>query len=113
MAVTKEQLRTEVGAGPGDDELLDRCLAEALDDIATYLLDNDVIAADLPPTILDRAVRVAAADAFHTSKAPNGIANQEYDQGNGEVTSVPIRVSRDPLRGARKVLELYVGPVIA
>ncbi|KRB73076.1 hypothetical protein ASE01_20080 [Nocardioides sp. Root190] len=113
MAVTKEQLRTEVGAGPGDDALLERCLAEAVEDITTYLADNDVLDTDLPPTVLDRAVRVAAADAFHTSKAPNGIANQEFDVGNGEISSTPIRVSRDPLRGARRVLELYVGPVIA
>lgn len=113
MTVTREQLRTEVGAGPGDDALLDRCLAEATEDVTTYLEDNDVVPESLPPTVFDRAVRIAAADAFHTSKAPNGIANQEFDIGNGEVSSTPIRVSRDPLRGARKVLELHVGPVIA
>ncbi len=112
MAVTVEQLRNEVGTNAADDSLLERCLAEALVDVTTYLEDNDVEVGDLPVSVIDRAVRIAAADAFHQTKAPNGIANQEFDLGNGEVSSTPIRVSRDPMRGARAALELYVGPAI-
>lgn len=113
MSFTREQLRTEVGAAPStDDALLDRCLAEAIQDVTTYLEDNDVVTADVPVVVFDRAVRIAAVDAFNQAKAPNGIVNQEYDLGNGEVTSTPIRISRDPMRGARTVLELYVGPAI-
>lgn len=112
MTVTKEQLRTEVGTTAADDDLLERCLLEATEDVTTYLEDNDVVVADLEEINFDRAVRTAAADAFYLAKAPNGVANQEYDIGNGEVASSPVRIGRDPLRGARKALELYVGPAI-
>lgn len=112
MVVTVAQLRDEVGTNASDDSVLERCLDEAIGDVTTYLTDNEVDPGDVPLGVFDRAVRIAACDAFHQSKAPNGIANQEFDLGSGEVSSTPIRVSRDPMRGARAVLELYVGPAI-
>ena len=115
MAVTREDLRTEVGASPGGDALLDRCLSVATDLLGTYMVDNlDAAEIDaVPESVHDQALLTAAADLFHQSKAPNGIAMQEYDLGDGGISSTPVRVSRDPLRGARAVLELYVGPAIA
>jgi hypothetical protein len=114
VAITKEQLRDEVKT-QGEDALLERCLAVTDQLLTTYLEDN-LDAADLaalPDVVRDQAWLTAAVDAFNQSKAPNGIVNQEYDLGNGEVTSTPVRISRDPLRGARAVLEMYVGPAIA
>lgn len=117
MAVTIEQLRLEVNTqdNASENTLLTRCLAVATGLLNTYLDDN--LTADeileIPETTHDQALLTAAADLFHQAKAPNGVAVQEYDTGNGEVAATPIRISRDPLRGARAVLEMHVGPAIA
>ena len=114
MAIDIDVLRKEVNTSAADDVLLTRCLVLATTLVVTYLADNleaeDVAA--VPSNVHDQAVLTAAADLFHQSKAPNGVAMQEYDVGDGDVSATPIRISRDPLRGARPVLDMYVGPAI-
>lgn len=115
MAIDVDDLRAEVNAGPSSDNaLLARCVGLAQQLITTYLEDNLEAeeVADLPTEVVDEATLKAAADLFHQAKAPNGVVMQEYDVGDGTVGSTPIRIGRDPLRSARPVLELYVGPAI-
>ncbi len=114
MPVTINDLRDEVGAGAGAtvDAKLTRCLAEATKDVTEYLEGNLDDVSVVPTEKQDQALLVAAADNWYLSEAPNGIVNQQFDVGAGEVGSTPIRIGRDPLRSVRPVLSLWIGPAI-
>ena len=117
MAVTVDQLLAELGAGNTEKVTarLTRVLAESGAYLLQYLQDSleaEEIAA-LPAVIRDKAQLVIAMDLYHQAQAPNGVTNEQYDVGDGTTASTPVRIGRDPLRGARQVLEPWIGPVIA
>lgn len=105
MAVTTADLREFVGATTNDDSLLSGCLLEATELVDKYVGDNEV-----PDAILDRAYVEVAADLFHRRNAPNGIANQQFALPDGGFGGQAIRIARDPLTAAYKILGRWVSP---
>lgn len=114
MAITAEQVRVEVNASASNTALCERCLLEAEGYVDTYLRDNltDDEITDLPAWVIDKAVLVTATDLYGQSKARNGISNEPIDLGDGTTATTQVRVSRDPLGGARQALAPYVIPAI-
>lgn len=114
MAVTKEQVRSEVNASAAaisDDKI------EAEIDLATVLVNGylggpmDGSAPDplpVPEAAYDKAIVVVAVESINQSNAPNGVLNQVYDVGVGDQSVTPVRVSRDPLKPAYPVLAPWV-----
>ena len=110
-----DTLRQEVGASASDDALLQRCL-----DLAIVLVEHhvdDSTAADetpieIPETVLERAIMVTAAEAFAQRNAPNGVLNQQYSAGDGDLVAAPIRIGADPMRPAYPLLDKYLIPAV-
>lgn len=97
MAVTAEEVRVFVGAETGEHTaLIADSLSEALTLVAKY-----VGTAPVAEALRDRAVLEVAADLFHRRNAPNGITNQ-FDIADGQ----PLRISRDPMAPAYKILRI-------
>ncbi|MDQ6524324.1 hypothetical protein RB608_11965 [Nocardioides sp. LHD-245] len=110
MAVTKEQVREELNASTVavSDTKINAELVVAEKQVNKYLggPDDGAVPDPLPvPTeIYDKAVLLVTTEAINQSLAPNGVLNQVYDVGMGEVTSTPVRIGRDPLKPAYPVL---------
>lgn len=106
MAVDVARLRAFVNTSSNDDADLESCLATS-----RVLLDGHIgdCARDVPDAVYERALLVVAAEMFNQAKAPNGILNQQYDEGAGSV----IRIGSDPMRPAYPLLSRYVPPRIA
>lgn len=102
--ITPSDLVQYVGA-ISDEDL---AAAQHFIDTATALVDGFCGAALVPEAVLNHAYTVVAAEMFSQREAPNGIA--QYADG---VTTTPMRVARDPMRGAYPVLARYIGPAIA
>jgi hypothetical protein len=123
VATNEAELRTEVGAQatPANDAKLTKCLAIATELVNKWIADNVPDAEivpdhdEVPEVMFDQAVLTAAADIWHQSKAPNGVVNQQFQPGIGtaDLAATPIRISRDPLRGVRPLLSLWIGPPVA
>jgi hypothetical protein len=116
VAVTKEELRSFVGADTSADVECQSCL-----DVTKVLLDNYLAADAAPPletavptALYDRAHLLAAAEMFNQGQAPNGVENQQFDDGgaSGYRVGVPVRIGSDPLRPAYSLLQQYVLPAI-
>lgn len=105
--VTAEDVRNQVGAGADRDP---DCRAAL--DLARALLDEHLADVDrddpVPAAVYRRALILAAAEAFNQAEAPNGVLNQQYDDG----TSAPIRIGADPLRPAYPLVQRWVLPVV-
>jgi hypothetical protein len=113
VAVTVTQLRDHVNVGPS--EVTDAALGGYLTAAAALLDDYliDVPATEpVPEAIVDRSLLLVAAEMFGQDQAPNGILNQQFDTADG-VTSLPVRVTADPLRPAYGLLSRWVPPVVA
>ena len=105
MAKTWEDLKTFVGSDEYEyDSLFEECFEEAQALVSKY-----VGAAVVPEVILDRAYLEVGADLFNRRSAPNGIQNQQYATVDG-VGFAPMRISRDPLAAAYKILGRWVLP---
>lgn len=102
MAVDLASLRQYVGASEGEaDVLLQGCLEEAV-----ALVDQYAGGAAVPLVILDRAYTEVAADLFNRRNAPNGVINQQFAlEGGGQA----VRIARDPMAAAYKLLQRWVG----
>lgn len=111
MAVTSSELRAWVNAGAGSlDSELAACVAQAQALVDKYV--DDYCSPSSPPEeVSDRAVMEVAADLWARRKAPNGILNQQFAAGDGDVGVTPIRISRDPLIPARPILAPWVTPL--
>jgi len=109
MAVTADELRTEVGAG---STVADAVL-QKLVDVADALVDDYVASAAegivVPELMVDQAWLACAVELFNLRKAPNGVLNQQYEGVDGGVQSAPIRISGDPLRPVRPLLAPWIG----
>lgn len=111
MTVTKEQIREEMNASPAavTDEKITRELAVATQQVNKYLggpADGDVPdPLPVPTEVYDKAVLLVTVEAINQSLAPNGVLNQVFDSGVGDLTSTPVRIGRDPLKPAYPVLD--------
>lgn len=114
MAVTKTQVRAELNAST--DAVSDAKI-EAEIAVATALVNRHLGGGDdgsapaplpVPATIHDKAILVVAVEAINQSLAPNGVLNQVYDSGIGDIASTPVRIGRDPLKPAYPVLDPFV-----
>lgn len=105
MTVEDSELKLRVNAGPADDQLVSDSLVAAEAMVDAYIDEQGVPDVEVPTAVRDRAVLRCAIDLFNQDKAPNGIVNQQYDVGDGTVGSTPIRISRDPMIGARAILD--------
>lgn len=114
MTVDIEKLKLRAKTTNASDvSLLTDALAEAKDRVTSYIHDSGKQTSDIPATGYDRAVLACALGLFRLDKASNGVLNQQYDLGNGEVSSVPVRVSQDPMKGARAALSQWITEVFA
>lgn len=110
MTVTKEQVREEINASSTavSDDKITRELALATRQVNKYLGGPDDGSAPNPPPVpaeaYDKAVLLVTVEAINQSLAPNGVLNQVYDGGAGDLVSTPLRISRDPLKPAYPVL---------
>lgn len=114
MTVTKEQVREDLNASTAtvSDDKITAELA-----IATAMVNKHLGGADdgtapsplpVPEAIYDKAVRVVAVESINQTLAPNGVLNQAYDAGGGEIVSTPVRIGRDPLKPAYPVLDPWL-----
>lgn len=107
MSVTAEQVLEEAGAGPSDEDLAERVLAEAEIHVAEFILVNLIDSANQVPTeIEDSAVLRCAVDLFARAKAPFG--TQILPDGSGQM--VAQRLGADPLGGVRSILARWCLP---
>lgn len=105
MANTMEDLKAFVGSEDYEyDALFTDCLAESIALVSKY-----VGVAVVPVVILDRAILEVGADLFNRRSAPNGIMNQQYATVDG-IGAAPMRIARDPLVAAYKILGRWVLP---
>lgn len=122
MTISVSTLRATVGAQPSDDAALSLDLAQAAALVAQYV--SGTVAAipaeepttwsvitelDIPTVILDRALGEVAHDLFSRRRAPNGILTQQFDTPEG-IGSQAIRINRDPMAPAYKILGRWVVP---
>lgn len=77
-------------------------------DSSSEILDVYIGDVEVPDSAKDRALLLTATEMYHQDKAPNGVLNQQFDVGDGTITSTPVRIGSDPLRTARAVLALWV-----
>lgn len=113
MTVTRVQVREDLNASTASvsDAKIDEELAIATAMINKHLGSEDGQAPNplpVPVVIYDKAVRVVAVESINQSLAPNGVLNQVYDVGGGDLTSTPVRISRDPLKPAYPVLDPWL-----
>lgn len=108
-------LRAEVGASSSDDGVLQRCLDLAIILVEHHIADSttgDETPIEIPEAVLERAIMVTAAEAFAQRNAPNGVLNQQFTSSDGDTSSIPVRISADPMRPAYPLLEKFLIPVV-
>lgn len=116
MAINVEQLRTAVGAGQGEPNL--KVTLDAAKEVLDAYLEDRLIDDEttepvvIPDSTYDRAHLSVAVEMFNQDRAPNGVLNQVYDVGTGDVASTPVRISADPLRPAYPLLARYMPAAI-
>ncbi|GMA34738.1 hypothetical protein [Demequina litorisediminis] len=96
--MTATDLLVYVNAGDSDLPFITECHAEATDLVAVYVGD-----AEVPETVLGRAVKEVGAELFHRRSTKNGVAQFATPDAQ------PIRVARDPMVAAYPILNRYVG----
>lgn len=102
-----DRLARHVQATKRTDSYVSECLDEAADLVTDYL---SAAAKDVPTSVLNRAVIEVGADLFWRREARNGIMT--FD-GGGDAGIETARVSADPLRAARPLLDRWTGVPIA
>lgn len=109
MPIDAGRLADEVNAdATAHDVVLGECVSVAHELLLQYVAQTG---AEIPDPVFDRAWLVSAVDLFNQSQAPNGVLNQQFADSEGGVTTIPVKISRDPLAGAYPLLALYVDPV--
>lgn len=100
--VTWQELRDEVGTSDAKQPQLEKCLA-----FAVVAVDRHIGSAEVPQPVRERAVLGVAVGEWNRKLAPSGTATSQFDSGAG-VVSTPIRISRDPLAPAYRILAPYL-----
>lgn len=112
MTINVGTLRSAVGAS--SDELNLQAIVDAAKAVLDEYLEDRLVDATtsepmvVPDATYDRAHLVVAIEMFNQDKAPNGVLNQVYDLGGGDVSSTPVRIGADPLRPAYPLLARYM-----
>ena len=114
MTVTAADVVEEVGAGSGETARCERYLLIVTALLDRHLLDSGVLpTVPVPAAVYDEAVLRSAAEMFNQSEAPNGVINQQFEDGG----AAPIRIGVDPLRPAYPLVKRWLdglnGPLIA
>lgn len=109
MPIDADRLANEVGASTTTHSVvLGECVTVSHELLLQYVAQQG---AEVPDAVFDRAWLVAAVDLFNQSQAPNGVLSQQFTDVDGGTSTVPVRISRDPLAGTYPLLALYVDPV--
>lgn len=95
---TKLRNKARVGGQVTDAELND-CIESAAE-LLKELIGRKVV----PPKTYDRAWLLVANEMLQQDMAPNGLVNQQFDNGT---EAIPIRIGRDPLTPAYPILEPF------
>lgn len=90
-------LRDFVGAPHSDDDFTDACFHEA-----EALVAQAVGSAEIPTIILDRAVLECGSELYHRRSAPLGVSQFASVDGSA------VRISRDPMVGAIRILKPFL-----
>lgn len=93
--VAELRAHARAGANVSDADLQD-CIDTAVELVMGYIGD-----AEVAETRIDRSVLLVANECLQQNMAPNGILNQQYDDGDG---SAPLRIGRDPMTPAYPLL---------
>ena len=109
MAIDVNDLRTEVNATTNDDVALTNCVAVAAALLAEYVSDPTLV----PEVIYDKAWLAVGVELFNQRQAPNGILMVQDYGPDGSPSSLPVRVSADPMRPAYPLLKMFLGTGIA
>ena len=106
MAKTYTDLKKFIGAGESyeSDDLIQDCFNEASALVSKYVGEVEV-----PEVILDRALMVVGADLWNSRSAPNGLVSQQFATADG-IGTTALRISRDPMAAAYKLLSQWVLP---
>lgn len=101
-----DRLRAYVSSGAHstggrDDDFLTSTLKEARALVTTEIGG----ATSVPAEISDRAIIECASELYQRRAAPQGVTQFAAAGGDG----APVRVSRDPMGGARLILRPYLG----
>lgn len=107
MALTVDDVKNAVKSDASDDALVQSCFTAA-DELLEQYVEDQITDEGIPEAVMDRAHLLVAVEMFNQTKAPNGVLNQTYDFGEGDITSTPIRISADPLRPAYAVLSRWM-----
>lgn len=99
MAMGWEDLKAHVGADYEDDAALMRLWT-----VAASLVDNWLGTIVVPVGIRDEAVLLVGAELFDRAKTPS------VNAGQFEQAVTPMRVTRDPMNAAYKLLRTWVRP---
>lgn len=111
MAITKDDLRTEVGAVGATgvpDAVLQNCISVS-DALLRQFLGTDEVYLSVPTVIIEKAWLSVAVEIFNQRKAPNGVLNQAFSGVDGGPFVQATRISADPMRPARPLLSPWVG----
>lgn len=93
-----EALREFVGAPNSDDAFVEACWGEALE-----LVDKAIgSVTTVPDAIHNRAVLECGSELYHRRSAPLGISQFASVDGSA------VRISRDPMVGAIRVLKPFL-----
>lgn len=65
----------------------------------------------VPAFIHHKAVLLVTVEQINQAKAPNGVLNQTFDVGVGDIASTPARIGRDPLKPAYPILDRWTIPM--
>lgn len=106
MAITGEQLRTELGSPASIPiELLNNCVSVANELLKKYA--GDTYLTDIPTIVAEKAWLAVAVELFNQRRAPNGVLTQQFATPDGSA-AVPVRIGADPLRPAYGLLERWI-----
>jgi hypothetical protein len=97
MSVTVDDLMDWVGGSYQDQQLLEKCLAQAALLVNEYKGDTFV-----PDPVLDHCFLQVGSELFNRRSAPSGIT--QFSSFDG----APIRVARDPMQSVYPILLRYV-----
>lgn len=100
--VTTVRRKLNAGVTVSNDDI------QAAINVAQALVSKAIGEADVPGSVVDRAVTLVAIEQVNQEQAPNGVLNQQWESGAGEISSVPVRISRDPMKAAEALLAPWI-----
>lgn len=105
MTINAGQVRDAIGASPAavSDTKIQAAIEVAYELVKKYVGD-----AAVPSEVKDRAALIASVEQINQENAPNGVLNQTYDLGTGDIASTPVRIGRDPMKPAYPILDPWV-----